>query len=107
MIETQLAQIAAAILVENNGKVSGQPKNSFDKVTAVTMRGGNPLVIHRTLTIRQEKQKSNKRRGLHHLRKHKKTKKSRGRHHKTSSTQATCRSPQEIESKPWTSNSLI
>jgi hypothetical protein len=40
MIETQLAQIAAAILVENNGKVSGQPENSFEKVTAVTMRGG-------------------------------------------------------------------
>ena len=40
MIETQLAQIAAAIPVENNRKIPGQPENSFKKVNAVTTRGG-------------------------------------------------------------------
>jgi len=40
MIETQLAQIAAAILVNNEGKIIGQPKNSFEKVNAVSTRGG-------------------------------------------------------------------
>ena len=40
MIETKLAQIAAAILVNNEGKILGQPKNSFEKVNALTTRGG-------------------------------------------------------------------
>ena len=40
MIETQLAQIVAAIPVDNNGKIPGQPENSFEKVNAVTTRGG-------------------------------------------------------------------
>ena len=39
MIETQLAQIAAAIPVNNEGKIPGQPENSFEKVNAVTARG--------------------------------------------------------------------
>ena len=41
MIETQLAQIRAAILMENNGKILGQPKNFFEKVNAMTTSGGN------------------------------------------------------------------
>ena len=40
MIETQLAQIVAAILVDNIGKIPGQPDNSLEKVIAVTTRGG-------------------------------------------------------------------
>ena len=40
MIETQLAQIAAAIPISNDGKILAQPENSFEKVNAVTMRGG-------------------------------------------------------------------
>jgi len=39
MIETQLAQIVAALPVNNKGKIPGQPKNSFEKVNAVTTRG--------------------------------------------------------------------
>jgi hypothetical protein len=39
MIETKLAQIAAAIPVNNEGKISGQLKNSLKKVNTVTMRG--------------------------------------------------------------------
>jgi hypothetical protein len=40
MIETKLAQIVASIHVNNKGKILGQPKNSLEKVNAVTMRGG-------------------------------------------------------------------
>ena len=40
MIETKLAQIAAAIPINNEGKIPGQPKNSLEKVNAVTTRGG-------------------------------------------------------------------
>ena len=40
IIETKLAQIAAAIPINNEGKILGQPKNSFEKVNAVTTRGG-------------------------------------------------------------------
>ena len=40
MIETQLAQIVAAIPVNNEGKILGQPENSLEKVNAVTTRGG-------------------------------------------------------------------
>jgi hypothetical protein len=40
MIETKLAQIAASIPVNNEGKILEQPENSFEKVTALTMRGG-------------------------------------------------------------------
>ena len=32
MIETQLAQIATAIPVDNKGKILGQPENSFEKL---------------------------------------------------------------------------
>ena len=39
MIETKLAQIATAILVNNEGKIPGQPENSLEKVNAVTTRG--------------------------------------------------------------------
>jgi hypothetical protein len=40
MIETKLAQIAAAIPVNNEGKILGQPENSLEKVNAMTSRGG-------------------------------------------------------------------
>jgi hypothetical protein len=40
MIETQFAKIAAAVPVNNKGKILGQPENSFEKVNAMTMRGG-------------------------------------------------------------------
>jgi hypothetical protein len=40
MIETKLAQIAASIPVNNEGKILGQLENSFEKVNAVTTRGG-------------------------------------------------------------------
>ena len=32
MIESKLAQIAAAIPVNNEGKILGQPENSFEKL---------------------------------------------------------------------------
>ena len=40
MIETKLAQIATAILVNNEGKIPGQPENSLEKVNTMTTRGG-------------------------------------------------------------------
>jgi hypothetical protein len=40
MIETKLAQIAASIPNNNEGKILRQPENSFEKVNAVTTRGG-------------------------------------------------------------------
>jgi hypothetical protein len=40
MIETKLAQITASIPVNNEGKILGQPENSFEKVNVVTMKGG-------------------------------------------------------------------
>ena len=40
MIESKLAQIAAVIPVNNEGKIPGQPENSIEKVNAVTTRGG-------------------------------------------------------------------
>ena len=40
MIETQLAQIAAAISIDGNGKIPTQPENSCEIVKAVTTRGG-------------------------------------------------------------------
>jgi hypothetical protein len=40
MIETQLGKIAADIPIDNNGKILGQPENSFKKVNVVTTRGG-------------------------------------------------------------------
>jgi hypothetical protein len=40
MIETQFAKIAAAVPGNNKGKIPGQPENSFEKVKAVTTRGG-------------------------------------------------------------------
>ena len=40
MIETKLAQIAAAIPINNEGKIPRQLENSFEKVNAVTTRGG-------------------------------------------------------------------
>jgi hypothetical protein len=40
MVETQLAQIATAILVDSSGKILAQPKKSLEKINAVTMRGG-------------------------------------------------------------------
>jgi hypothetical protein len=40
MIETKLAQITAAIPINNEGKIPGQPENSLKKVNAATTRGG-------------------------------------------------------------------
>jgi len=40
MIETQLAQIAAAIPIGNNGKIPVQLENSLENVKAGTTRGG-------------------------------------------------------------------
>ena len=40
MIETQLAQIAAAIPIDSNGKLPTQPENSRENIKAVTTRGG-------------------------------------------------------------------
>jgi hypothetical protein len=40
MIETQLAQIAASISINNDGKISRQPETSLENVNAVTTRGG-------------------------------------------------------------------
>ena len=40
MVETQLAKIAAAIPVNNDGKILAQPENSLQKVNAVVTRGG-------------------------------------------------------------------
>jgi preprotein translocase subunit Sec63 len=40
MIETQLAQIVAAIPINNEWNILEQPENSFEKVNAVTTRGG-------------------------------------------------------------------
>ena len=40
MIETKLAQIAAAVPVNNEGKIPGQLENSLEKVNVVTTRGG-------------------------------------------------------------------
>ena len=104
MIESKLAQIVAAIPVNNEGKIPGQPENSFEKVNAVTTRGGkstrdplNPNHSAGKAKERQEAEPSTK------------TQKNKKRkwHPKTSSTQASCHFPQEIENKPWTSNSLI
>ena len=60
MIETKLAQIAAAIPINNEGKIPGQPKNSLEKVNAVTTRGGKSTHDPQTLTIKQEKHKGNR-----------------------------------------------
>jgi hypothetical protein len=51
MIETKIAQIATTIPSDNNGKILGYPINSLENINVVTMRGVNPLVIHRILTI--------------------------------------------------------
>ena len=40
IIETKLAQLVATIPVNNEGKILGQPENSFEKANAVTTRGG-------------------------------------------------------------------
>ena len=40
MIDTQLAQIDASLPINNEGKTLWQPENSFEKVNAVTTRGG-------------------------------------------------------------------
>ena len=41
MVETQLAKIATAIPISNDGKIPAQPKNSCEKVNAMVTRGGN------------------------------------------------------------------
>jgi hypothetical protein len=43
MIETQLAQIAAAIPVSDSGKILGQPKTSLESIKMVSTRFGKPL----------------------------------------------------------------
>ena len=40
MVESQLAKIAAAIPISNDGKIPTQPKNSCEKVNAMVTRGG-------------------------------------------------------------------
>ena len=40
MVESQLAKIAAAIPISNDGKIPTQPENSCEKVNAVVMRDG-------------------------------------------------------------------
>ena len=40
MVESQLAKIATAILISNDGKITAQPKNTCEKVNAVLTRGG-------------------------------------------------------------------
>ena len=40
MVETQLAQIATAISIDNNGKIPAEPENSRENIKAMTMRGG-------------------------------------------------------------------
>ena len=40
MIETKLAHIVTSIPINNEGKITGQPKNSLEKVNAATTRGG-------------------------------------------------------------------
>ena len=40
MIESKLAQIPAAIPINNDGKIPGQPETSLENVNAVTTRGG-------------------------------------------------------------------
>jgi hypothetical protein len=43
MIETQIAQIAAAIPVSDSGKISGQHETSLESVKMVSTRFGKPL----------------------------------------------------------------
>jgi hypothetical protein len=108
MIETKLAQIAASIPINNEGKIPGQPKNSFEKVNVVTTRGGKSTRDPQTLTTKQEKHKGDKRKDPYQQRKPKKIlKKWWKRHRRTSSTPPTCRFPQEKESKLWMSNLLV
>ena len=52
MIETKLPQIVAAIPVNNEGKISGQPENSLEKVNVVATRGGKSTRDPPTLTIK-------------------------------------------------------
>ena len=40
MVESQLAKIATAILISNDGKITAQPKNTCEKVNTVVTRGG-------------------------------------------------------------------
>ena len=42
MLETQLAQLAAATPAINIGKILGQPESTLESVNAVTTRWGNP-----------------------------------------------------------------
>ena len=41
MIETQLAQIAAAVLVSENGKISGQPESPIETANMVSTGWAN------------------------------------------------------------------
>ena len=43
MIETQLAQIAAAIPVSDSEKIPGQPETSLESIKMVSTRFGKPL----------------------------------------------------------------
>jgi hypothetical protein len=42
MIETQIAQLATAILVSNLGKTLGKPETSLESINMVLMRFGKP-----------------------------------------------------------------
>ena len=43
MIETQIAQIAAALPVSDSGKIPGKPKTSLQSINMVSTRLGKPL----------------------------------------------------------------
>ena len=68
LIETQLAQIAAAIPIDSNGKIPAQPEKSLEKINAVTI-----------LTSLQKKQKGARRPNLQqHKKKRKRTRRGNG-----------------------------
>ena len=91
MIDSKLAQIAAAIPVNNEGNIPGQLENSLKKVNVVTTRGGKSTRDPPYPNHKAGKTQGNKRANLHHQQKHKKIKKKmKKRHHKTLSIQATC-----------------
>ena len=108
MIESKLAQIVAAIPVNNEGKIPGQPENSFEKVNAVTTRGGKSTHDPPNPNNKAGKKQGQQEEGPSPSTKTQKIKKKmRKQHHKTLLIQATWRFQQGKESRSWMSNSLI
>jgi hypothetical protein len=64
ILEKQLAQIAATVPINNNGKIPAQLEKSCKNVNSVTTRAGaggvRPLVGHHILTEEQKKKKGEK-----------------------------------------------